>query len=126
MAPWPNQSCPYSDCGQPIRDLLAEMVPNAEQARPEFKTVLGQIPGGAITCPFCQQAVEYDTDGRSLVPSSRVPFRYSRTKMERRARDYGIHKSPPDLAMTPEQWVAEEKLMPGALHGYRYVEDSMP
>jgi hypothetical protein len=126
MAPWPNQSCPHSGCGQPIRDLLAEMVPNAEQARPEFRALLGQTPGGAITCPYCQQAVEYDTDGKSLVPSARVPFRYSRTKMERRARDYGSHKSPPNTAMTPEQWVAEEKLMPGALHGYQYVEDGTP
>jgi hypothetical protein len=30
------------------------------------------------------------------------------------------------MAMTPEQWVAEEKLMPGALHGYHYVEDGTP
>jgi len=126
MAPWPHQFCPHPGFGQPIRDLLAEMVHNADQARPEFKARVGQAPGGAITCPYCQQAVEYDTDGRSLVPSTRVPFRYSRTKMERRARDYGSHKSPPDMAMTPEQWVSEEKLMPGALHGYHYVEDATP
>ena len=43
--------------------------------------------------------------------------------MELRARDYGSQKSPPDPTMTPERWVAEEKLMPGALHGYSYVED---
>jgi hypothetical protein len=60
----------------------------------------------------------YDADGKSLVPSARVPFRYSRTKMERRARDYGSHKTPPDMAMTPEQCVAEEELIPGALHRY--------
>jgi hypothetical protein len=46
--------------------------------------------------------------------------------MERRARDYGSHKTPPDTAMTPEHWVAEEKLMPGALRGYQYVEDNAP
>ncbi len=126
MAPWPNQSCPHPGCGKPIRDLLAEMVPSADQVRPGFKALLGQTPGGAITCPYCQHAVEYDTDGKSLVPSALVAFRYSRTKMERRARDYGNHKSPPDVAMTPEQWVAEEKLMPGALHGYQYVEDVTP
>lgn len=126
MAPWANQACPHPGCGQPIRDLLAEMVPSADQARAEFKAVLGQTPGGAITCPYCQQAVEYDTDGKSLVVSARVPFRYSRTKMERRATNYGSHKSPPDMAMTPEQWVAERKLMPGALHGYQYVEDDTP
>jgi hypothetical protein len=44
--------------------------------------------------------------------------------MELRARDYGSQKNPPDSAMTPEAWVAEEKLMPGALQGYQYVEDS--
>ncbi len=126
MAPWPNQACPHPGCRQPIRDLLAEMVPNADQARAEFKAVLGQTPGGAITCPYCKQAVEYDTDGKSLVVSARVPFRYSRTKMERRATGYGSHKSPPDMAMTPEQWVAEEKLMLGALHGYQYVENNTP
>ena len=46
--------------------------------------------------------------------------------MELRARDYGSQKSPPDPAMTPEQWVAEEKLMPGALHAYKYAEDITP
>jgi hypothetical protein len=46
--------------------------------------------------------------------------------MEIRAADYGSQKTPPDAGMTPEQWVAEEKLMPGALDGYRYVEDLMP
>jgi hypothetical protein len=102
------------------------MVPNADQASPEFRALLGQTPGGAITCPYCQAAVEYDADGKSLMPSRRVPLRYSRIKMERRARDYGSLKSPPDTAMTPEQWVAEERLMPGALRGYRYVEDGTP
>jgi hypothetical protein len=102
------------------------MVPNTDHASTEFRAVLGQKPGGAITCPYCQQAVEYDADGKSLVPSLRVPFRYSRAKMEHRASDYGLHKNPPDLAMTPEQWVAEDRLMPGALHGYQYVEDATP
>jgi hypothetical protein len=46
--------------------------------------------------------------------------------MELRARDQGSEKSPPDLTMTPEQWVAEEKLMPGALRAYNYVEDGAP
>ena len=77
-------------------------------------------------CPYCQRAVEYDRGGQSLVVSGRKPLRYSRAKMEMRARDYRSQKSPPDTAMTPEQWVAEEKLMPGALHGYRYVEDGVP
>jgi hypothetical protein len=46
--------------------------------------------------------------------------------MERRASDYGSHNSPPDTALKPEEWVAEEELMPGALHGYQYIEDAMP
>jgi hypothetical protein len=46
--------------------------------------------------------------------------------MERRARDYGSQKTPPDITTTPEQWVAEEKLMHGAVHRYRYVEDGVP
>lgn len=45
---------------------------------------------------------------------------------ELRAKDYGNQKSPPDVAMTPEQWVAEEKLMLGALQEYIYVEDGSP
>ncbi len=126
MAPWPHQPCPHTGCGQEIRDLLAEMVPGADQAKSEFQALIGQAPGGAITCPYCEQAVEYAKDGRTLVASSRTPLRYSRAKMELRARDYGSQKSPPDPAMTPEQWVAEEKLMPGALQGYTYVEDGGP
>lgn len=46
--------------------------------------------------------------------------------MELRARDYGTQKIPTDSRMTPEQWIAEEKLMPGALHVYTYVEDLTP
>jgi hypothetical protein len=72
-----------------IRDLLAEMVANADQATPEFRAVVGQAPGGAITCPYCQRAVEYDSGGQSLAVSARTPLRYSRAKMELRARDYG-------------------------------------
>jgi hypothetical protein len=102
------------------------MVPSADQAKPEFRAVVGQTPGGAITCPYCQRAVEYDKDGQTLVVSAQIPLGYSRAKMELRARDYGSQKSPPDLAMTPEQWVAEEKLMPGALLGYVYVKDGAP
>jgi hypothetical protein len=126
MAPWPHQPCPHLGCGLQIRDLLAEMVPNAAQASAEFRAIVGQAPGGAITCPYCQGAVEYGSDGKSLVVSGRAPLRYSRAKMELRARDYGNQKSSPDPMMTPEQWVAEEKLMPGALRGYLYTEDAAP
>jgi hypothetical protein len=102
------------------------MVPDEDQAKPEFKAVAGQQPGGAITCPYCQRAVEYERDGKTLAISARTALRYSRAKMERRAKDYGSQKNPPDLAMTPEQWIGEEKLMLGALHGYKYVEDPQP
>jgi hypothetical protein len=47
-------------------------------------------------------------------------------KMELRARDYGSQKNPLNPAMAPEQWITEEKLMPGALQGYVYVEDGAP
>jgi hypothetical protein len=126
MAPWPHQPCPHLGCGMGIRDLLAEMVPDTDQRKPEFRAVVGQAPGGAIMCPYCQRAVEYDGDGQTLVISVRTPLRYSRQKMELRASDYGSQKSPPDPAMTAEEWVGEEKLMPGALHGYAYVEDFAP
>ncbi len=102
------------------------MVPDADQAKPEFRAVVAQTPGGGITCPYCQGAVEYGLDGRSLIVSSRIPLRYSRTKMELRAKDYGSQKNPPSLSMTPEEWVAEEKLMAGALQAYKYVEDGTP
>jgi hypothetical protein len=111
---------------QLITDLLVEMVPNADRASPDFKAMLGQMPGGAIACPYCQGAVEYKADGKTLAISARPPLRYSRAKMEMRATDYGRQMRPPDPAMTPEQWIAEEKLMPGALHGYVYVEDLTP
>src|SRR5437660_130559 len=96
-SPWPNQPCPQRGCGRQIRDLLAEMVPDNEQSSAEFKAVVGQQPGGAITCPFCQGAVEYEADGKTLVASQRTPLRYSRTKMERRAKDYGSQENPPNL-----------------------------
>ncbi|MCI0379903.1 MAG: hypothetical protein L0215_20160 [Gemmataceae bacterium] len=102
------------------------MVPNDDQAKPEFKALVGQKPGGAITCPFCQGPVEYQSDGTTLAISKLTPLRYSRRKMERRAVNYGNQKNPPNPIMTPEQWIAEEKLMTGALQGYKYVEDLKP
>jgi hypothetical protein len=46
--------------------------------------------------------------------------------MQSRAKDYGNQKNPPEAAMTSEQWISEEKLMPGALPGYVYAEDVTP
>jgi hypothetical protein len=37
--------------------LLAEMVQTAEQLKPEFKALIAQLPGGAITGPYYQRAV---------------------------------------------------------------------
>jgi hypothetical protein len=125
-SPWPDQPCPHPSCARHIRDLLAEMVPDEDQAKAEFKAVIGQKPGGAITCPYCQRAVEYSVDGMLLTVSQRPPLRYSRTKMEIRVKDYGTQKTPPDHGMTPEQWIAEDKLMLGALRGYQYAEDLKP
>jgi hypothetical protein len=102
------------------------MLPDVDRTNPEFKALVGQLPGGAIACPYCQGAVEYEADGVTLAVSARTPLRYSRAKMEMRAADYGSQMIPPDSGMTPEQWIAEEKLMPGALQGYRYVEDLSP
>jgi hypothetical protein len=102
------------------------MLPNADRSKPEFKALIGQLPGGAITCLYCQRAVEYDIGGTMLTTSAQAPLRYSRAKMEMRAADYGNQKSPPESGMTPEQWIAEEKLMYGALQGYLYVEDLVP
>ena len=125
-SPWPNQSCPHPHCQCHITDLLAEMVPNEQHATAAFKAVVAQQPGGAITCPYCGDAVEYDVDGQTLVTSAAIPLRYSRVKMERRAISYGSQKVPPDPAMTPADWIAEEKLMPGALRSYEYAEDQQP
>jgi hypothetical protein len=51
-----------------------------------------------------------------------VPLRYSRQKMESRAKGYGqVFLNKADA--TPEEWVADDKGMPGALRGYRYAED---
>lgn len=109
-----------------ITDLLVEMVPDAERSTPEFKAVLRREPGGAITCPFCEGAVEFNVDGTALIVSSRTPLRYSRKKTEMRALDYGRQLDPSRPAMTPEEWIAQDKLMPGALHGYTYAEDQSP
>jgi hypothetical protein len=46
--------------------------------------------------------------------------------MQMRAKDYGRQRQPPHFGMTPEQWIAEEKLMPGALAAYGYAEDLSP
>jgi hypothetical protein len=118
--PWPDKPCPH--CQQTITDLLSEMVPDADQATPDYRAINARQSGGAITCPYCQGAVEYDPNGEDLVASRRTPLRYSRTKTEDRARKYGqVFLNKADT--TPEEWVADDKGMPGALRGYRYAED---
>jgi len=118
--PWPDKPCPT--CGQTITDLLLEMVPDADQATAEYRVVNARQPGGAVTCPYCQAAIEYHPNGEDLVQSQRVPLRYSRPKTEDRARSYGqIFLNQADT--TPEEWAAHDKGMPGAFRGYRYAED---
>jgi hypothetical protein len=98
------------------------MVPDADQATPDYKAVTTRNPGGAITCPYCQEAVEYHPNGEDLMASTRPPLRFSRMKTETRAKNYGqVFLNKPDA--TPEEWLADDKGMPGALRGYRYAED---
>jgi hypothetical protein len=98
------------------------MVPDSDQATPDYKAHNSRKPGGAITCPYCQGAVEYDPNGEDLLKSSRTPLRYPRAKTEDRAKKYGqVFLNKTDT--TPEEWVADDKGMPGALQGYRYAED---
>jgi|ERR1043165_5264029 hypothetical protein len=118
--PWPDKPCPH--CQQIITDLLLEMVPDGEQTTADYKAINDRKPGGAITCPYCQAAVEYDANGEDLVQSSRTPLRYSRGKTEGRARSYGtvfLNKT----NMTPEEWAEHDKGMAGAFRGYRFAED---
>jgi len=118
--PWPDKPCPY--CQRTITDLLSEMVLDADQATPDYKAIVARKPGGAITCPFCQGPVEYDSNGVDLVATSRTPLRYSRAKTEDRAKKYGqvfLNKSD----ATPEEWIADDKGMLGALRGYQFAED---
>lgn len=118
--PWPDKPCPF--CGQTITDLLLEMVPDADQVSADYQAINYRKPGGAVTCPFCQEAIEYHPNGDDLVQSNRIPLRYSRPKSEGRARRYGfvfLNKA----GTTPEEWVDHDKGMPGALRGYKYAED---
>jgi hypothetical protein len=118
--PWPDKPCPY--CGKIITDLLMEMVPDAEQTSADYRAINLRMPGGAVTCPYCQGAVEYHPNGEDLVQSNRVALRYSRPKTEDRSRRYGqVFLNKGDA--TPEEWVAHDKGMTGALRGYRYAED---
>jgi hypothetical protein len=118
--PWPDKPCPH--CGKIITDLLMEMVPDADQATTEYLAINARRPGGAVTCAYCQGAIEYHSNGDDLVPSSRVPLRYSRQKTEDRAKGYGqVFLKKADA--TPEEWIADDKGMLGALQGYRFAED---
>jgi hypothetical protein len=115
---WPDRPCPY--CGQTITDLLLELVPDAQQTSGDYRAIMLRRAGGAVTCPYCEQAVEYDPNGQDLVKSTRM--RYSRVKTTDRARNYGrVFLNQADT--TAEEWVAHDKGMPGALRDYRYAED---
>jgi hypothetical protein len=117
--PWPNKPCPL--CGELLTDLLVEMIDPALRGSSEQKALIGMRPGGAITCLYCEGAIEYDAAGE-LVQSQRTPLRYSRALIEQRARDYGDHfHGNPQL--TPQEWIKLDKAMPGALRTYRYAED---
>src|SRR5438876_944365 len=109
--PWPDRPCPY--CGNTITDLLTELVPDPDQVGQEYGALIARTPGGAITCAYCEGAVEYAANGDDLVRSSRIPLRYSRQKTEDRARAYGqVFLNKPDA--TPAEWIADDKGMFGA------------
>ena len=119
-SPWPDKPCPH--CQQTITDLLSEQVLDADQGTPDYRAINARTPGGAITCPDCQGAVEYAANGEDLVASSRTPLRYSRAKTEDRARKYGqVFLS--KLDATPAEWIADDKGMAGMLEDYKYAED---
>ena len=118
--PWPDKPRPH--CFQVITDLLLEMVPDEERGTPEYRAINDRKPGGAITCAFCQEAIEYDPNGEDLVPSEMTPLRYSRAKTEGRAQRFGqVFLNKNDT--TPEEWAEHDKGMTGAFRGYRYAED---
>jgi hypothetical protein len=99
-----------------------EMVPDSTQVTAEYRAIATRQPGGAVTCPYCQNAVEYEANGEDLIQSNLVPLRYSRAKAEDRARTYGqafLNKTD----ATPEEWAEHDKGMPGAFRGHRYAED---
>jgi hypothetical protein len=53
-----------------------------------------------------------------MTSSNRIPLRYSRPKTEDRAARYGqVFLNKADA--TPEEWVAHDKGMIGALGGYK-------
>jgi hypothetical protein len=98
------------------------MVPDEERGTPEYRAINDRKPGGAITCAFCQEAIEYDPNGEDLVPSEMTPLRYSRAKTEGRAQRFGqVFLNKNDT--TPEEWAEHDKGMTGAFRGYRYAED---
>jgi hypothetical protein len=118
--PWPDKPCPH--CHKIITDLLLEMIPDADQTTLDYKAINDRKPGGAITCAYCQEAVEYDLNGDDLARSSRKPLRYSRAKTEGRAKSYGqafLNQS----HTIPEEWAEHDKGMPGAFRGYHFAED---
>jgi hypothetical protein len=100
-----------------------ELVPDSDQTTSEYKALCNRGPGGAVACPYCQGAVEYDANGIDLVQSVLAPLRCSRAKTEERARRYGqVFLNRNDA--TPEEWADHDKGMPGAFRGYRYAEDA--
>jgi hypothetical protein len=99
------------------------MVRDVDQGSADYKAINDRKPGGAIPCPYCQEAVEYDPNGKDLVRSRRIPLRYSRPKTEDRAKRYGqVFLNQPNA--TPAEWVDHDKGMAGAFRGYKYAEDS--
>jgi hypothetical protein len=59
----PNTDKPCPHCRETITDLLSEMVPDSDQTTADYLAIVGRKPGGAITCPFCQLAVEHQANG---------------------------------------------------------------
>ena len=118
--PWPDKPCPH--CGETITDLVMEMVPDPDQSTSEYAAIVNRKPGGAVTCPYCEGAMEYAANGDDLVQSTKEPLRYSRPKTEERARRYGeVFLNRHDV--TPEEWAGHDKGMVGAFKGSRYAED---
>lgn len=110
-APWGVGKCPH--CKRFIEDLLMEMVPKPFTRHPGYRKTIDTKPGGvAVQCPYCGEAVEFD-EQENLVKSDKAPLPYSRQKFEVRTE-----------GLPPEDWVAKEKGMQGALRNHQWEEDT--
>ena len=112
-------------CNGYIADALLECIPAGKRSNPRFRQLFNAETGAALSCPYCNELMGFET-GRPIVPQPGWPvFRYGLAELEIKRQADG---EPASTSLA--EWALRHRFSrPGThspLTGYTYAEQVPP